>query len=110
MLSMQICAGPNCPESVMAAGLLMEDARNRPQGNNYDFFGNFFMAQGMERLGGNYARQTQNFHANYFVPWQAKDGSWTGSGFEAGPGRAYTTSMAILALTAREQRLPVSKP
>ena len=107
MLSVQLCGQPNSPAVTASASALLDEVRHRYHGNNYDFYGNFFMAQGMARLGGVFARDTQQFQANYFLPAQQRNGSWIGSGTEAAPGRVYTTTMAILSLTAREGRLPL---
>ena len=106
---MQLAAGPASQESLAAADLLLAETRKRSAGSAYDFFGNFFLAHGMARLGGVPAAETQRFQADLFTRWQLADGSWAGTGAEQAPGRVYATSMAVLSLAAREQRLPLAR-
>jgi hypothetical protein len=71
------------------------------------FYGTYYYAQGMYQRGGDYAKQAREMVENILLELQRENGSWIGSGSEAGAGEVYSTTLAILALAVKYHYLPI---
>jgi hypothetical protein len=71
-------------------------------------YSTYYCSQAMFQLGGDYWAQFYPDMMNTLVENQRKDGSWEPESINDGPyGNAYTTALAILALTPPYQILPI---
>lgn len=80
----------------------------RPWQNGYFYLSSYYSSQAMAQVGGETWNQMFPQIARNLLEEQASDGAWPlGTGNEGKFGQAYTTSLAILALTPAYQLLPI---
>jgi len=94
----------------VADGILWFQSRKypRPWQDSYFYLASYYSSQAMAQVGGETWNQIFPQIARNLIEEQADDGSWPlGTGNERKFGRAYTTSLAILALTPAYQLLPI---
>ncbi len=104
--AMEVCGNHEAPESIGGADWLLTHML-RPE-HDFFYYGVYYNAVGMFKLGGEYADQTRNHLVNMLLPMQQGDGSWVPEqGNERDAGRVYATSMVILAMTVDYQYLPI---
>jgi hypothetical protein len=108
MLSL-ILGGRHEKDSV-AAGVRWFRSRDypRPWQEGYFYLATYYSSQAMAQVGGDAWNQVYPQIARNLIEEQVKDGSWpSGGGNERRFGSAYTTSLAVLALTPAYQLLPI---
>ena len=80
----------------------------RPWQNNYFYLASYYSSQAMAQVGGDMWNQVYPQIARNLWSEQTEDGSWpAGSGTERNFGSAYSSSLAVLALTPAYQLLPI---
>lgn len=80
----------------------------RPWQNSYFYLSSYYSSQAMAQVGGDAWNAIFPQIARNLLEEQASDGAWPlGKGNEGKFGQAYTTSLAILALTPAYQMLPI---
>lgn len=80
----------------------------RPWQTNYFYLASYYSSQAMAQVGGDMWNQIYPQIARNLMNEQTEDGSWpVGSGTERNFGSAYSTSLAVLALTPAYQLLPI---
>jgi hypothetical protein len=104
--AMEVCGNHESPESIGGADWLLTHML-RPE-HDFFYYGVYYNAIGMFKLGGEYADQTRDHLVEILLPMQQGDGSWVPQqGNERDAGQVYATSMVILALTVDYQYLPI---
>lgn len=116
LLALQVCGEYEAAEVRGAADWLLElttgeNARRRKSfdyGHKWFFYGTYYYAQGMQKRGGEHARQARQLTEKILLTNQLPDGSWiSGDGQERSAGRIYSTTLAILSLSVRYHYLPI---
>lgn len=114
LLALQVCGEYDVPEVVGATNWLLDLTDGARKGKRLDysqrwfFYGMYYYSQGMQKRGGEIARQTRQFTERVLLEQQSQDGSWTsGDGQERNAGRVYSTSLAILSLAVKYHYLPI---
>lgn len=102
LLCLELCGEHGKPATIKAGDYVLKNHR-RLANNQFEFYGNYYNAQGMFQLGGDYWGTYANYMYDYYLPKQADDGSWHSR--EA--GRVYGTSMMVLAFTVPYRQLPI---
>ncbi|MGB0581507.1 MAG: prenyltransferase/squalene oxidase repeat-containing protein [Limisphaerales bacterium] len=106
LLALQVVGGHNLPE-VQGAGQWLLNYKIAYD-SDYLFYGGYYMAQGMKKLGGEFATNTRQRMEQLLLDNQSEDGSWTaGNDEEKNKKRVYATSLAILALSVKHGFLPI---
>jgi hypothetical protein len=104
--AMEVCGNHEAPESVGGADWLLTHMLHPD--HDFFYYGVYYNAVGMFKLGGEYAEQTRKHLVDTLLPMQQGDGSWVPQqGNERDAGRIYATTMVILALTVDYQYLPI---
>ena len=106
LLAMQVCGQYQAEETLAAAELLFPlDLQKEKQ---WFFYTTYYYAQGMYQRGGKYADAAHRGVPAILLPLQSREGWWqSGGGEEAGAGKVYCTSLAILALAVQNHFLPI---
>lgn len=106
LLAMQVCGQYQAEETLAAAELLFQiDLQKDKQ---WFFYTTYYYAQGMYQRGGKYADAAQRGVPAMLLPLQSREGWWQSvGGEEAGPGKTYCTSLAVLALAVKNHFLPI---
>ena len=117
LLALQVCGEYEALEVRGAADWLLDlitgggDARRRRQldySQKWFFYGTYYFAQGMQKRGGEHARQARQFVEQLLLTNQQPDGSWiSADGQERGAGRIYSTALAMLSLSIKHHYLPI---
>jgi hypothetical protein len=102
LLCLELCGRHGSPETVKAADYVMKTFRDLP-GDQFEFYGNYYNAQGMFQIGGRYWNEYANWMYGAYLKKQSEDGSWNSR--EA--GRIYGTTMMVLAFTVPYRQLPI---
>ncbi|NNC87746.1 MAG: terpene cyclase/mutase family protein [Akkermansiaceae bacterium] len=102
LLCLELC-GEHGKEATFKAGEFVLRNHRRLEGNQFEFYGNYYNAQGMFQLGGKYWETYANWMYSQYLPQQREDGSWHSR--EA--GRVYGTAMMTLAFTVPYRQLPI---
>ncbi|WP_193211463.1 prenyltransferase/squalene oxidase repeat-containing protein [Luteolibacter marinus] len=102
LLCLELCGAHGTPETVQAADYVMKTFRDLP-GDQFEFYGNYYNAQGTFQIGGRYWSEYANWMYETYVKKQSEDGSWNSR--EA--GRIYGTTMMVLAFTVPYRQLPI---
>jgi hypothetical protein len=102
LLCLELCGRHGTPETVRAAEYVMKTFRDLP-GDQFEFYGNYYNAQGMFQIGGRYWNEYANWMYATYLKKQSEDGSWNSR--EA--GRIYGTAMMVLAFTVPYRQLPI---
>ena len=105
VLALQVCGDYESEEVKMACERLFKTGIKA--GDPWFFYTAYYYAQGMYQRGGKYEAEGKKVIANVVLPGQARDGSWEGPGNEAGHGKIYATSLAVLALSVKNHFLPI---
>lgn len=102
LLCLELCGKHGTPETVKAADYVMKTFRDLP-GDQFEFYGNYYNAQGTFQIGGRYWSEYANWMYQTYLKKQSDDGSWNSR--EA--GRIYGTTMMVLAFTVPYRQLPI---
>lgn len=102
LLCLELCGKHGTPETVMAADYVMKTFRELP-GDQFEFYGNYYNAQGSFQIGGRYWEEYAPWMYATYLKKQEADGSWDSR--EA--GRIYGTAMMVLAFTVPHRQLPI---
>lgn len=102
LLCLELCGLHGSPESTRAAEYVMRTFRDLP-GDQFEFYGNYYNAQGMFQIGGRYWSEYAGWMYDTYLKKQDADGSWDSR--EA--GRIYGTAMMALAFTVPYRQLPI---
>lgn len=102
LLCLELCGRHGTPENLKAGDWILENHESLPRAE-FEFYGNYYNAQGMFQLGGKYWRQYAEWMYPHYLEEQSGDGSWLGERF----GRVYGTAMMILAFTVPARQLPI---
>lgn len=104
ILCLELCGEHGHEYSFKASQFLLREYKSLPN-EGYRFYGVYYTAQGLFQIGGESWKVFENWMYNHWIPKQASDGSWRGSGEE--DSKAYATSMMILAFTVPYRQLPI---
>lgn len=116
LLALQVCGEYEALEVRGATEWLLEMLNGGPgrrqrqldYGQKWFFYGTYYFAQGMQKRGGEHARQARQFTEQILLANQQGDGSWiSADGQERGAGRIYSTALAILSLSIKHHYLPI---
>jgi hypothetical protein len=102
LLCLELCGDHGSDRTRLAADWVLRQFRGLP-GNQFEFYGNYYNAQGMFQIGGRHWQEYANWMYATYLPKQAPDGSWDSN--EA--GRVYGTAMMVLAFTVPWRQLPI---
>ena len=102
LLCLELCGRHGAPETFKAADHVMKTFRDLP-GDQFEFYGNYYNAQGTFQIGGRYWNEYADWMYATYLKKQSDDGSW--SSREA--GRIYGTTMMVLAFTVPYRQLPI---
>jgi len=102
LLCLELCGRHGTDETVRAADYVMKSFRDLP-GDQFEFYGNYYNAQGTFQIGGRYWSEYANWMYDTYLKKQSEDGSWNSR--EA--GRIYGTCMMVLAFTVPYRQLPI---
>ncbi len=102
LLCLELCGQHGKPETVAAADYIMKTFRDLP-GNQFEFYGNYYNAQGTFQTGGRYWSEYAEWMYDTYLKKQNEDGSWNSN--EA--GRVYGTAIMTLAFTVPYRQLPI---
>lgn len=102
LLCLELCGKHGTPETVKAADYVMKTFRELP-GDQFEFYGNYYNAQGAFQIGGRYWTEYAPWMYETYLKKQESDGSWQSR--EA--GRIYGTAMMVLAFTVPYRQLPI---
>ncbi len=102
LLCLELCGHHGTPETVKAADYVLRTFRDLP-GDQFEFYGNYYNAQGMFQIGGRYWSEYANWMYETYLDKQRADGSWDSR--EA--GAVYGTCMMTLAFTVPYRQLPI---
>ncbi|MES2660130.1 MAG: prenyltransferase/squalene oxidase repeat-containing protein [Verrucomicrobiota bacterium] len=102
LLCLELCGLHGTPETIKAADYMMRDFRDLP-GDQFEFYGNYYNAQGAFQIGGRYWTEYAPWMYATYLQKQESDGSWQSR--EA--GRIYGTTMMVLAFTVPYRQLPI---
>ena len=105
LLAMQVCGEYESPFVHGAANWLLDHKPEKSR--KFFFYGTYYYAQGMYQHGGDHAHKARELVENILLELQRENGSWIGSGSEAGAGEVYSTTLAILALAVKYHYLPI---
>lgn len=102
LLCLELSGQHGIPETIQAANYVMKNFRDLP-GDPFEFYGNYYNAQGMFQIGGRYWEEYGPWMYETYLKKQNSDGSWNSR--EA--GRIYGTAMMVLAFTVPYRQLPI---
>ena len=102
LLCLELCGEHGTERTKLAGDWVLRHFREL-SGSQFEYYGNYYNAQGMFQMGGRHWQEYANWmYANY-LPKQSADGSWESR--EA--GRTYGTAMMVLAFTVPWRQLPI---
>lgn len=102
LLCLELCGDHGSDRTKRAADWVLRNFRELP-GNQFEFYGNYYNAQGMFQIGGRHWQEYAHWMYATYLPKQSSDGSWECR--EA--GRTYGTAMMVLAFTVPWRQLPI---
>lgn len=102
LLCLELVGKHGTPETEKAADYVLKTFRELP-GDQFEFYGNYYNAQGMFQIGGRYWAEYAPWMYETYLNKQDSDGSWPSR--EA--GRIYGTAMMVLAFTVPYRQLPI---
>jgi len=102
LLCLELCGEHGKPATTKAGEFVLKTHRSLPN-NQFEFYGNYYNAQGMFQLGGKFWEQYATWMYETYLPKQKDDGSWESR--EA--GSVYGTSVMVLAFTVPYRQLPI---
>ncbi len=101
MLCLALCGRHN-EESLPRSGDYIYKVRQQIINNAHEYYANYYNAQGMFQLGGEFWEKYATWMYEYYPRQQKEDGSWEGR-----DGPLYNTSLMILAFTVPYRQLPI---
>lgn len=115
LLGLRLCGQANAREASAAATFLLDTMRADPTtriiGNgSWPFHAVFFNTLALQKYAEPHASLARQFAERNFVVGQSPDGSWTDNYEGRLIGRVYCTSLALLSLEAKYQRLAIYEP
>jgi hypothetical protein len=102
LLCLELCGEHGSERTKLAADWVLRNFRELP-GSQFEYYGNYYNAQGMFQIGGRHWQEYANWMYATYLPKQSSDGSWESR--EA--GRTYGTAMMVLAFTVPWRQLPI---
>ena len=102
LLCLELCGKHGSPETIKAADYIMENFRAL-DGDQFEFYGNYYNAQAMFQIGGKYWETYADWMYETYLKKQNPGGSWNSK--EA--GEVYGTAMMTLAFTVPYRQLPI---
>lgn len=102
LLCLELCGRHATPENLLAGEWILNNHQTLPRAE-FEFYGNYYNAQGMFQLGGKFWQRYADWMYPHYLEEQNEDGSWQGERF----GRVYGTTMMILAFTVPARQLPI---
>ncbi|MBI4606566.1 MAG: terpene cyclase/mutase family protein [Planctomycetes bacterium] len=108
LLCLQLCGDAEAPE-VRRGGDYIAAAAVNP-GEGFFFYGVYYATQGMYQLGGRHWTEWQKRAEPVLLASQLPDGSWRANpadSHETSAGPAFTTALAVQALTVSYRLLPI---
>jgi hypothetical protein len=102
LLSLEVCGRHGSPECLRAGEWILENHTQLPRAE-FEYYGNYYNAQGMFQLGGKYWKTYASWMYPHYLEEQDEDGAWKDSRF----GKTYGTAMMILAFTVPARQLPI---
>lgn len=106
LLAMQVCGQYESPLVLGAGDWLLEHPPKWDE--RFVFYGTYYYSQGMYQRGGKHAETANNLASAMLLSKQESNGAWSApNGEEAGAGKVYATSMAILSLSVKYHYLPI---
>ena len=102
LLCLELCGRHGSPETVKAADYIMQNFRAL-EGDQFEFYGNYYNAQAMFQIGGKYWETYADWMYETYLKKQNPGGSWNSK--EA--GEVYGTAMMTLAFTVPYRQLPI---
>jgi hypothetical protein len=102
LLCLELCGEHGKPATIKAGEFVLRNHRSLAN-NQFEFYGNYYSAQGMFQLGGKYWETYAAWMYDYYLPKQQEDGSW----YSREAGRTYGTAMMVLAFTVPYRQLPI---
>lgn len=102
LMCLELCGRHATPENLLAGEWILNNHETLPRAE-FEFYGNYYNAQGMFQLGGKFWQTYAEWMYPHYLEEQNEDGSWLGERF----GRVYGTSMMILAFTVPARQLPI---
>ncbi|MFP6877299.1 MAG: prenyltransferase/squalene oxidase repeat-containing protein [Roseibacillus sp.] len=102
LLCLELCGEHGKPATIKAGEFVLRNHRGLAN-NQFEFYGNYYSAQGMFQLGGKYWETYANWMYDHYLSKQQEDGSW----YSREAGRTYGTATMILAFTVPYRQLPI---
>ncbi len=102
LLCLELCGKHGAAENVHAADWILANYTKLPKAE-FEFYGNYYNAQGMFQLGGKYWKGYAEWMYSTYLPPQKPEGYWEGERF----GKVYSTSVMVLAMTVPFRQLPI---
>jgi hypothetical protein len=102
LLCLELSGEHGSENSLKAAKYVMENLDKLP-GQHHELYGNYYNAQGLFQVGGEYWRNYATWMYSNYLPKQELDGSWN----SADAGRIYGTAIMVLAFTVPYRQLPI---
>ena len=106
ILALEVCGDHHSPAALGGADYLLE--RPLTPGSNYFYYGVYYTAVGMFKVGGTYGDATREHTVEMLLKLQQPDGSWISDhSTERRVGAVYSSSLSILALAIDYRYLPI---
>ncbi len=102
LMCLELCGRHATPENLLVGDWILANHQSLPR-CEFEFYGNYYNAQGMFQLGGKYWEAYAEWMYPHYLEEQAEDGAWMGERF----GHVYGTAMMILAFTVPARQLPI---
>ena len=102
LLCLELCGEHGKPATIKAGDFVLRNHR-RLRNYQFEYYGNYYSAQGMFQLGGKYWETYANWMYESYLPKQQQDGSW----YSREAGRVYGTATMVLAFTVPYRQLPI---
>ena len=101
LLCLELTGHHGKPQTLMAGRYIQETRENLTR-SDFEKYGNYYNAQGMFQLGGEFWEKYATWMYEHYPRQQKEDGSWEGR-----DGPLYNTSLMILAFTVPYRQLPI---
>lgn len=102
LLCFELCGRHGTPDTVKAADYILQNFRSL-EGDQFEFYGNYYNAQAMFQIGGKYWETYADWMYETYLKRQNPSGSWNSK--EA--GEVYGTAMMTLSFTVPYRQLPI---
>jgi hypothetical protein len=101
LLCLELTGHHGHPSTLKAGRWILEGKQNLLN-NQFEKYGNYYNAQGMFQLGGEFWEKYAEWMYTHYLEKQKEDGSWEGN-----EGPLYNTSLMVLAFTVPYRQLPI---